>query len=87
MHIFFQKMCLEFLNGYLKKERKKKPSFHVLNSINQTSITFFLLEILRMGSDYSPEEKYSEDSLKGDFSLNRRTIDSRVTLTLKIWWR
>lgn len=36
-----------------------------------------------MGSDYSPEEKVCEDSLNGDFSLNRRTIDSRVTLTLK----
>lgn len=36
-----------------------------------------------MGSDYSPEEKVCEHSLNGDFSLNRRTIDSRVTLTLK----
>lgn len=28
-------------------------------------------------------KKYSEDGLNVDFSLNRRTIDTRVTLTLK----
>lgn len=71
------------VSQWLFKERKKKPFISCSKFYKPDFYNILLDEIWRMGSDYSPEWKRdSEDSLKGDFSLNR-TIDSRVTLTLK----